>query len=54
MGRPKGGMNNYYSKETIIKIVREMIKENLSQWQASEKFNQIVVWKLCRANKKHI
>ena len=39
MGRPKGGKNNYHSKETKIKIVKEMIKENLSQWQASKKYN---------------
>ena len=39
MGRPKGGKNKYWTKEEKIKIIKEMIKENLSQWQASEKYN---------------
>ena len=39
MGRPKGGKNNYHSKEEKIKIVKEMIEENSSQLQASKKYN---------------
>ena len=39
MGRPKGGKNKYWTKEEKIKIVKQMIEENLSQWQASEKYN---------------
>ena len=39
MGRPKGGKNKYWSKEEKIRIVQEMIKEGLSQLQASKKYN---------------
>ena len=28
MGRPKGGKNNYHSKEEKIKIVKEMLNSN--------------------------
>ena len=38
MGRPKGGKNNYHSQEEKIRIVKEMIEQNLSQWQASRKY----------------
>ena len=31
-GRPKGGKNDYHSKEEKIKIVKEMLENNLSQY----------------------
>ena len=39
MGRHKGGKNKYYCKEEKIKIVKEMIDNNLSQPQASKTYN---------------
>lgn len=38
-GRPKGGKNNYYSKEEKIKIVKEMLENNLSQYDIERKYN---------------
>ena len=39
MGRPKGGKNNYHSKEEKIKIVKEMLDSNLSPLDIERKFN---------------
>ena len=38
-GRPKGGKNNYHSKEEKIKIVKEMLENNLSQYDIERKYN---------------
>ena len=39
MGRPKGGKNNYHSKEEKIKIVKEMLDSNLSPLDIERKYN---------------
>lgn len=39
MGRPKGGKNNYHSKEEKIKIVKEMLNSNLSPLDIERKYN---------------
>ena len=39
MGRPKGGKNNYHSKEKKIKIVKEMLDSNLSPLDIERKYN---------------
>ena len=38
-GRPKGGKNNYHSKEEKIKIVKEMLDFNLSPLDIEKKYN---------------
>lgn len=38
-GRLKGRNNNYYSKEEKIKIVKEMLENNLSQYDIERKYN---------------
>ena len=38
-GRPKGGKNNYHSKEEKIKIGKEMLENNLSQYDIEQKYN---------------
>ena len=38
-GRPKGGKNNYHSKEEKIKIVKEMLDCNLSPLDIEKKYN---------------
>ena len=38
-GRPKGGKNNYHSKEEKIKIVKEMLDCNLSPLDVEKKYN---------------
>ena len=38
-GRPKGGKNNYHSKEEKIKIVKEMLENDLSQYDIERKYN---------------
>ena len=37
-GRPKGGKNNYHSKEEKIKIVKEMLELNLSPLDVEKKY----------------
>ena len=39
MGRPKGGKNNYHSKEEKIEIVKEMLDSNLSPLDIERKYN---------------
>ena len=39
MSRPKGGKNNYHSKEEKIKIVKEMLDSNLSPLDIERKYN---------------
>ena len=41
-GRPKGGKNNYYSKEEKIKIVKEMLDCNFSPLDIEKKYNTTV------------
>ena len=38
-GRPRGGKNNYHSKEEKIKIVKEMLDFNLSPLDIEKKYN---------------
>ena len=38
-GRPRGGKNNYRSKEEKIKIVKEMLDFNLSPLDIEKKYN---------------
>lgn len=38
-GRPRGGKNNYHSKEEKIKIVKEMLDFNLSPHDIEKKYN---------------
>ena len=38
-GRPRGGKNNYHSKEEKIKIVKEMLDSNLSPLDIEKKYN---------------
>ena len=38
-GRPKGGKNNYHSKEEKLKIVKEMLENNLSQYDIERKYD---------------
>ena len=38
-GRPKGGKNNYHSKEEKIKIVNEMLEFNLSPLDIEKKYS---------------
>lgn len=38
-GRPKGGKNNYHSKEEKLKIVKEMLEFNLSPNDIEKKYN---------------
>ena len=38
-GRPRGGKNNYRSKEEKIKIVKEMLDYNLSPLDIEKKYN---------------
>ena len=38
-GRPRGGKNNYHSKEEKIKIVKEMLDVNLSPLDIEKKYN---------------
>ena len=38
-GRPKGGKNNYHSKEEKMKIVKEMLDSNLSPLDIEKKYN---------------
>ena len=38
-GRPKGGKNNYHSKEEKLKIVKEMLDFNLSPLDIEKKYN---------------
>ena len=38
-GRPKGGKNNYHSKEEKIRIVKEMLEFNLSPLDIEKKYN---------------
>ena len=38
-GRPRGGKNNYHSKEEKIKIVKEMLDFNLSPLDLEKKYN---------------
>ena len=38
-GRPKGGKNNYHSKEEKINIVKEMLDCNLSPLDIEKKYN---------------
>ncbi|MBO5375683.1 MAG: hypothetical protein J6A52_02410 [Bacilli bacterium] len=37
--RPRGGKNNYHSKEEKIKIVKEMLDFNLSPLYIEKKYN---------------
>ena len=38
-GIPKGGKNNYHSKEEKMKIVKEMLDSNLSRLDIEKKYN---------------
>ena len=38
-GRPKGGKNRYWSKEDKLKVVKDMIENNLGEYQAGKKYN---------------
>ena len=38
-GRPRGGKNNYHSKEEKIKIVKEMLDFNFSPLDIEKKYN---------------
>lgn len=38
-GRPKGGKNRYWSKEEKLKIVKDMIENNLGENEAGRKYN---------------
>ena len=38
-GRPKGGKNNYHSKEEKLKIVKEMLEFDLSPLDIEKKYN---------------
>ena len=38
-GRPKGGKNRYWSKEDKLKVVKDMIENNLGECQAGKKYN---------------
>ena len=37
-GRPKGGKNNYHSKDEKLKIVKEMLENNLSEYDVQRKY----------------
>ena len=39
IGRPKGGKNNYHSKEEKLKIVKEMLEFNLSPLDIEKKYS---------------
>lgn len=38
-GRPKGGKNKYWTKEEKLKIIKEMINENLSAKDIERKYH---------------
>ena len=38
-GRPKGGKNRYWSKEDKLKVIKDMIENNLGECQAGKKYN---------------
>lgn len=38
-GRPKGGKNRHWSKEDKLKVVKDMIENNLGECQAGKKYN---------------
>ena len=44
IGRPKGGKNNYHSKEEKLKIVKEMLEFNLSPLDIEKNIVFLILW----------
>ena len=44
-GRPKGGKNNYHSKEEKIKIVKEMLENNDKQQEERQFYEMLKIQK---------
>ena len=44
MGRPKGGKNNYHSKEEKIKIVKEMLEFNQDDYETVEDYINAIIY----------